>query len=205
VRPERFARLATELVVRRPLAWRFLRRRMRRVFDGLAPGWDARRRPGSFVPLDAALDLIAPPPRRALDLGTGTGAGALAIARRWRETEVTGVDLSERMVAEARRNAPPALAGRVSFDVADAASLPYADGSFDLVTLANMLPFFDELARVTTPGGQVVFAFSLGRETPIYVPPERLRRELGRRCFGEFQDLSAGAGTALVARRLESR
>jgi ubiquinone/menaquinone biosynthesis C-methylase UbiE len=205
VRPERFARLATELVVRRPLVWRLLRRRMRRVFDTLAPQWDARRRPGSLAPLDAALAHVAPPPRRALDLGTGTGIGALAIAARWPDVEVVGIDLSERMVDEARRKLPPPLAGRVSFEAGDAASLPHADGSFDLVTLANMLPFFDELARVTAPDGHVVFAFSHGRDTPIYVPPERLRRELTERGFGDFRELAAGAGEALLARRLESR
>ena len=52
--------------------------------------------------------------------------------------------------------------------------LPYDDGAFDLVTLANMIPFFDELARVTAPGGALVFSFSGGAETPIYVPSARL-------------------------------
>jgi ubiquinone/menaquinone biosynthesis C-methylase UbiE len=205
VRPERFARLATELVVRRPVLWRFLRRRMRRVFDALAPRWDTMRRPGSFAPLEAALALVDPPPRRVLDVGTGTGAAAVAIAQRWREAEVVGVDLSERMVAEARRNLPSERADRVAFAVADAASLPYADGAFDLVTLANMLPFFDELARVTAVGGFAVFAFSRGRETPIYVPAPRLKRELAARGFGDFREVSAGEGEALLARRLESR
>jgi ubiquinone/menaquinone biosynthesis C-methylase UbiE len=201
VRPERFARLATELVVRRPFVWRFLRRRMRRTFDRLAPHWDARRRPGSFAALDAALALVTPPPRRVLDLGTGTGSAALAIAERWADAEVVGVDLSERMVGEARRKTPPALADRVSFASADGASLPYGDGSFDLVTLVNMLPFFDELARVTAPGGLVIFVFTRGAETPIYVPPDRLRRELAARGFRDFREAAAGEGTALLAKR----
>ncbi len=203
--PQRFARLATELVVRRPLAWRFLRRRMRRVFDRLAPDWDELRSPGSLAPLEAALARVDPPPRRALDLGTGTGAAAVAIAQRWPDVEVVGVDLSERMVAEAGGKLAPALTGRVTFEAGDAASLRYPDGSFDLVTLANMLPFFDELARLTAPCGHVVFAFSQGPETPIYVAPDRLRRGLAERGFGDFRELAAGAGTALLARRLESR
>jgi hypothetical protein len=52
------------------------------------------------------------------------------------------------------------------------------------------------------PGGTALFAFSLGPQTPIYVPVERLRSELGRRGFSEFAEFSAGAGTALVARRV---
>ena len=58
-----------------------------------------------------------------------------------------------------------------------------------------------ELARVTAPGGSVVFSFSGGAETPIYVPFERLRSELGRRGFTEFADFSVGRGTSLVAKK----
>ena len=79
--------------------------------------------------------------------------------------------------------------------------LPYADSSFDLVSLANMIPFFPELGRVTAPGGAVVFSFSGGADTPIYVPPEVLRRELAEQGFTEFADFAAANGTALVARK----
>jgi len=63
-----------------------------------------------------------------------------------------------------------------------------------------MIPFFDELARVVAPGGHVLFGFSAGPETPIWVPPERLREELGARGFTDFADFEAGGGTALLAR-----
>jgi SAM-dependent methyltransferase len=201
VRPERFARLATEIVVRRPIAWRVLRRRMRRMFDRLAPSWDDRRT-GSAELLEEALALVEPVPSRVLDLGTGTGRAAFAIAQRWPAAEVVGVDLSHAMLAEARRKTPPELADRVRFEQGDAASLARAEGSFELVTLVNMLPFFDELARLTAVGGHVVFAFAHGAETPIYVSPERLRRELAARGFGDFREVAAGLGTALLAKRL---
>jgi SAM-dependent methyltransferase len=105
------------------------------------------------------------------------------------------------MLAQARRNTPPELAERVRFEEADAERLPYPDGSFDLVTLSNMIPFFDELARVVAPGGAIVFGFSGGSGTPIYVPPERLREELSRRGFTDFAEFAAGSGTALVAHK----
>ncbi len=108
------------------------------------------------------------------------------------------------MVEQARRKIPPGLAGRVRFEVADASRLPYEDGAFDLVGLSNMIPFFDELARVTAPGGTVVIAFSSGADTPIYVPSERLRAELSRRGFSEFADFEAGNGTALLARKAKA-
>jgi ubiquinone/menaquinone biosynthesis C-methylase UbiE len=112
-----------------------------------------------------------------------------------------GVDIAPAMLAEARRLTPPELAERVRFEGADAEQLPYRDASFDLVSLANMIPFFPELGRVTAPGGTVVFSFSGGADTPIYVPPEVLRRELAERGFTEFADFAAANGTALVARK----
>ena len=105
------------------------------------------------------------------------------------------------MLARARANTPAELAGRVRFEQADAEQLPYPDGAFDLVTLANMIPFFDELARVIAPGGSALFAFSVGDQTPIYVAPQRLRSELSARGFTDFGEFAAGNGTALVARR----
>ena len=77
------------------------------------------------------------------------------------------------MIEEARRKLPPELAGRVRFEVGDASALACPDGDFDLVVLSNMIPFFDELARVVAPGGTLVLSFSRGAETPIYVAPER--------------------------------
>jgi SAM-dependent methyltransferase len=107
------------------------------------------------------------------------------------------------MVEQARRNTPSELADRVRFEQADAVRLPFEGGSFDLVQLANMIPFFDELARVTAPGGHLVLSFSAGPETPIWVPPERLRRELGAHGFAEFADFEAEGGTAVLARKAD--
>jgi ubiquinone/menaquinone biosynthesis C-methylase UbiE len=197
---KRFARVVTNAVVRRPALWRLFRAPLRRQFESLAPGWDARRTPSRTEAYEAALAALPAAPRRALDLGTGTGDGALALARRFPKAEVVGADLAAAMVAEARRKTPPELDARVRFEVADAASLPFGDAEFDLVAMNNMIPFFDELARVLAPGGRVVFAFSGGAQTPIYVPSERLRRELSARGFTEFAEFSVGTGTALAAK-----
>ena len=199
----RFARVSTNVLVRRPGLWRLFRGPIRRQFNWLAPRWATMRAPDAFEPLTATLDRVDSPPRHVLDLGTGTGTGAFLIARRFPEAEVIGADLAEAMIEEARRETPPELADRVRFDVADAAALPYSDGAFDLVALANMIPFFDELERVVAPGGTVLFTFSLGAETPIYVPPKRLRDELGRRGFAQFAEIAAGSGAALLARKPE--
>jgi SAM-dependent methyltransferase len=197
----KFARLATVVAVRSPRLWRLFRPLVKRQFESLAEVWDSMRDELTFAPYEAALAAIESPPRRALDLGTGTGAGAFTIARRFEDAQVVGADIAERMLEVARRSTPPELAGRVRFERADASALPYAPASFDLVAHANMIPFFDEVARVLAPGGHAIFAFSGGAGTPIYVPPEKLRDELARRGFAEFADFSAGRGTALLARK----
>jgi len=200
---QKFARLSTNAVLRSPRLWRFFRPLVRKQFDAIAVSWDTMRDPAHLAPYEAALAAVDPAPAIALDLGTGTGQGAFAIARRFPRSEVVGVDLADAMLAEARRKTPAELADRVRFEDGDASALPFADGSFDLVAHANMIPFFDELARVLAPGGQAVFAFSFGPETPIYVAPERLSQELRRRGFTEIADFTAGKGTALLARKGE--
>ena len=199
---QRYARLTTRVAVRNPKLWPLLRPVMRSMFDRLASEWDRGRGPEHLAAYEAGLTEVEAP-RQALDLGTGTGLGAFAIARRFPEAEVVGVDLAAEMVGEARRNTPAELTPRVRFEVADAARLPFADRSFDLVALANMIPFFDELDRVLAPGGALLVAFTWGAETPIFVPFDRLRAELSARGFSQFAEFAAGEGTALLARRSE--
>ena len=197
---QRFARLVTDAVVRRPAVWRLVRRPLRTMFDGLAPTWGTRIGPHHLGALELALADVLPP-RRVLDLGTGTGVVALALAERYPDAGVVGIDLSPAMIEEARRLVTTELSVRVRFEVGDASALPCPDGDFELVALSNMIPFYDELARVTAPGGTLVLSFSRGSETPIYVAPDRLRRELGRRGFTEFAEFSADPATALRAKR----
>ena len=191
----KFARFVTTTVVRRPWLWRVFRRPLARMFDSMAATWDQLRvTPAHLAPLDVALHHV-PAPRRILDLGTGTGGAARAIAARWPEAEVTGVDLSPEMVREAQ-----ARSTGETYVAADASALPFADDAFDLVAQLNMIPFYDELARVTAPGGTVVLAYSRGASTPIYTPFETSRAELSRRGFDAFEEVAAANGTALLAR-----
>jgi trans-aconitate 2-methyltransferase len=196
---QRFARFVTNVVTRAPFLWRLFRGPLTRMFDRLAVDWDATRvSEQHLAPLAAALDRIEAAPAHVLDLGTGTGAAVRLVAARWPQAEVVGVDMSEEMIrdAQARATSP-----HQRYEVADASALPYPADAFELVTLLNMIPFYDELARVTAPGGSVVVAFSRGSQTPIYVPPERVRAELERRGFSHVADIAAGAGTAVLAEK----
>lgn len=194
----RFARFTTNTVMRAPALWPVLRGPLRAQFDHLAPDWDDLRVNERYLaPLSAALDAVTRPPGRVLDVGTGNGAAARVAAARWPQAQVVGVDLSPGMIAQARARGG---AGQ-RYEVADASRLPFGDGSFALVTQVNMIPFFGELARVVAPGGALVIAFSLGERTPIWVPLDRVTRELVARGFAEPTIVSAGDGVALLAER----
>jgi SAM-dependent methyltransferase len=199
----KYARLATNVAVRNPRLWRLVRPVLKWQFDTLAPRWRGMQLEDSLASYEAGLAAMMSAPEHALDLGTGTGTGAIAIARRFPQTKVVGVDLSDAMLAEARRGLPDDVRGRVEFRPADGAALPFPDESFDLVAHANMIPFFDEITRVLARGGYVLFAFSGGAGTPIYVPPGKLRAELERRGFTDFAELAAGRGNGLLARKAD--
>ena len=199
-RSQRQARRITNVVVRFPFLWPLLRGRMTKLFDDVAPHWDAMTSPERLVAFEAALEHIPGEPRSILDLGTGTGDGAIALVERWPDADVVGVDVSNEMLEEARRKAP-----QLRFEVGDGSRLGVPDGAFDLVAMNNVIPFADELARVVRPGGHVLLAFSRGDETPIYVPPALLRRKLDRAGFEEFAEIAAGPGTAMLARRSETQ
>lgn len=146
----------------------------------------------------------AGPADRVLDAGTGAGFTALAFATR--AAHVTGVDVSEGMLAEATRNA----GGRanVDFRVAPAESLPFPDGAFDLVTCRMAAHHFDsvpaflcESRRVLAPGGRLVIADTTvpddDPETDAWQNRvEALRDSSHRRNYtpGEWTRMAAGAG-----------
>src|SRR5688572_26856083 len=93
-------------VVRAPVLWPLLRRPLRGYFDSAAEGWDERTGapgPEHLTAFAAALLRVRPAPERVLEVGTGTGVGALLAAREFPTARVRGVDLSERMVREAKR------------------------------------------------------------------------------------------------------
>ncbi len=193
----------TRLVARAPWTWPLMRRSVRGFFDRLADGWDERVRPDApehLAALAAAIARLQAPPARALDLGTGTGAGALWLAREFPQARVTGVDISEAMIARAKAKLPGELSGRVDFLVGDAERLPFADGSFDLVTQISVPVFFDEVARLLAPGGHVVVVSSLGLKTPFHTPQRTLRNGFRRRGVELVADGAAGPGTFFLGR-----
>jgi ubiquinone/menaquinone biosynthesis C-methylase UbiE len=104
------------------------------------------------------------PYRRALELGCGTGFFLLNLKQAGVLEEGHVTDISPGMVEVARRNAR-GLGFEVAGRVADAESIPYGDGEFDLVVghaVLHHIPDVElalrEVLRVLRPGGRFVFA-----------------------------------------------
>jgi ubiquinone/menaquinone biosynthesis C-methylase UbiE len=102
---------------------------------------------------------------RVLDIGTGSGRLAIELARAKNYSfEIVAVDISENMILKAKENARDAgVADKIKFMVATAASLPFADNSFDIViSYASLHHWFNpvsvlnEVARVKGENGVAV-------------------------------------------------
>ncbi len=105
-----------------------------------------------------------------LDVACGTGDMAVSLVERG--CTVTGIDLSEEMLAIARQKTP-----MVTFMIADAEHLPFPDASFDAVTCAFGVRNFvhleqglNEMLRVLKPGGQLVILELATPDSPLVKP-----------------------------------
>jgi len=103
--------------------------------------------------------LALQPRERLLDVGCGTGVLMEAIAAAIPDVELAGADASPEMLAVARRR----LGDGALLREGQAERLPFADGSFDVVSSTNAFHYFrdpvaalEEMARVLRPSGRLV-------------------------------------------------
>jgi ubiquinone/menaquinone biosynthesis C-methylase UbiE len=82
----------------------------------------------------------------------------------------------------------------VRFEPADASRLPFADGTFDLVTQNNVPVYFTELARVMAPGGRILITSTFGPATPYYTPHSVLERRFRKLGFTDLRSEQAAPG-----------
>lgn len=162
------------------------------TFDALAPTWPTDDFPGVAVPIADALDRgvkAAPDSRLAggrttlVDLGGGNGRAAGMMRERYPATVI--VDLSAEMLACVPDGIAPCLQ-------ADAASLPFADRSIDLLVAVNMFLFPREADRVIAKNGLLVWVSSWGPNTPIYLSA----REVDDALPGDWDGVTSEAGGA---------
>ncbi|WP_281166060.1 demethylmenaquinone methyltransferase [Liquorilactobacillus sicerae] len=139
------------------------------LFDRLAPEYD---RMNNVITLGIQQSwrkktlqyLNFPTQAKILDLCCGTGHWTLDLAHKAsQQSQIIGVDFSSQMLAVAYQKIQrQALTGKINLLRGDVMQLPFAENSFDLVTigfgLRNVSDFHQvlkEMVRVVRPGGQV--------------------------------------------------
>ena len=101
--------------------------------------------------------------KTVLDLGAATGSATALLQKRFRGAHIVSLDLSRNMLLQRKRRR--LWFTRTSSVQADAARLPFADGSFDVVFANLLLPWVNdpaavlaEVSRVLRKGGVLAFA-----------------------------------------------
>jgi demethylmenaquinone methyltransferase/2-methoxy-6-polyprenyl-1,4-benzoquinol methylase len=115
-------------------------------------------------------------PEKVLDVATGTGDLAILMSKEFGRASVTGVDLSEEMMAAGRYKAERAGEG-VIFECRDCMSLTYPDESFDALTAAfgvrnfsNIEKGISEMYRVLRPNGHLlILELSTPKQFPMNI------------------------------------
>lgn len=142
-------------------------RRVERVYSALARVYDAffdwALGPGRHV---AVSRLELPDGARVLEVGVGTGLSLPLYSPRWR---VTGIDISDAMLDQARARLADLGRDNVDLRRMDARELAFPDGNFDAVVapyVMSVVPDPDrvmaEMARVCRPGGTVIVVNHFG-------------------------------------------
>jgi phosphatidylethanolamine/phosphatidyl-N-methylethanolamine N-methyltransferase len=106
---------------------------------------------------------------RILEVGVGTG---LSLSSYSRQSQVTGIDISEPMLEKARERVKRQQLDHVrSIVVMDAEKLDYPTASFDVVVaqyvitaIPNPERALNEFIRVTRPGGEIIVTTRIGAE-----------------------------------------
>jgi phosphatidylethanolamine/phosphatidyl-N-methylethanolamine N-methyltransferase len=132
-----------------------------KAYDRWAPIYDLVFGPVFRQGRAAAITVAEQAGRRILEVGVGTG---ISLPHYSRDSRITGVDLSEEMLAKAReRVLRKGLTNVEAIEVGDAEALDYDDHSFDAVVaqyVVSAVPHptraLDEFARICRPGGEII-------------------------------------------------
>lgn len=115
-------------------------------------------------------------PTRVLDVATGTADLSILLAQRLENVSITGVDISESMLAVGRGKVESRnLAGQISLQKASALNLPFDGSSFDAAMVAFGVRNFEDLTlglsevfRTLKTGGYfAILEFTIPDKFPV--------------------------------------
>ena len=143
--------------------------------------------------IEAILEVVNPS-SSVLEMGCGTGIVTVEIAPNVRE--MTGIDISPKMIAKAQEKARRQNLKNVTFKVLDASELPFPDHAFDVILLPNLLHLvpqpekvIKESRRLLKPGGTLVTVTDcLGAPAPLKIQIQLLYGRL-LKLFGKMKNL----------------
>ena len=156
---------------------------VKEMFDSIAPAYDFMNRAMTFG-IDKcwrakAVKMIkAYYPKTILDVATGTGDLAIKLARNLKPRKITGIDLSEGMIAIGRKKVEEAnLSHIIDFLAGDCLNLPFVENQFDCITVAYGVRNFEhldqgyrEMRRVLQSGG-ILCVIELSTPTSRIIRP----------------------------------
>ena len=151
---------------------------------------------------------------KLLEVPVGTGILTMPVYQTLPRAEITCLDYSPDMMAQAREKAERLRLKNVAFEQGDVGALPYGDGSFDIVLSLNGFHAFPdkeaayrETFRVLKPGGTFCGCFYVKGEYPrtdwfirhayepakFFTPPYETVTSLQTRLNGLYETAMVGS------------
>ncbi|MEO1615794.1 MAG: class I SAM-dependent methyltransferase [Planctomycetota bacterium] len=169
-----------------------------KLYHNLVPAYQALWPAVAGKNIRTSIEALAlPKEARVLEVGVGTG---LSLPSYPNHIRLTGIDLSESMLAEAEMQIERNSWDHISVQSMNAESLEFEDNSFDYVTsfhtvsvVSEPRKMMEEIARVCRPGGKILIINHFRSENPLIArvvdSAGNVTKRLGWRTDLEFDEV----------------